>query len=145
MDSFGCHTRTKGHDERSIGVGITLGVLLPTVSHLCTTSTTTTRLLNELPGIIGEILQKSRSDLVCLTQPDEVLPDSDAGKIHFLVCQKSLQLSNVALVQVALECFFGRCSRGGRSTFCPQTMESTLVLVFVQVSTFSTCEDKRSR
>ena len=144
MDSFGCHTRTKGNDERSIVVGITLGVLLSAVSDLRTTSTTTTRLLNELPSIIGEILQKSRSDLVCLTQQDEVLPDTDSGKIHFLVCQKSLQLRNVALVQVALDCF-GRCSRGGRSTCCPQTMESTLVLVFVEVSTFSTCEDKRSR
>ena len=101
MHSFRCHTRTKGNDERSIGVGVTLSVLLSAVSDLRTVSTTTTRLLNELPSIIG-ILQKSRSDLVCLTQRDEVLPESDAGKIHFSECQKSLQLSHVALVQVAL-------------------------------------------
>ena len=102
MHSFRCHTRTKGNDERSIGVGVTLSVLLSAVSDLRTVSTTTTRLLNELPSIIGEILQESRSDLVCLTQRDEVLPESDAGKIHFSECQKSLQLSHVALVQVAL-------------------------------------------
>jgi hypothetical protein len=121
MDSFGCHTRTKGNDERSIGVAVTLGVLLSAVSDLRTSKTTTTRLLNELPSIFGEILQQSRSDLVCLTQRDEVLPESDVGKIHFLECQKSLELRHVALVQVALPCF-GRCSRGGRSTCCPQTM-----------------------
>jgi hypothetical protein len=114
------------------------------VSDLRTSKTTTTRLLNELPSIFGKILQQSRSDLVCLTQRDEVLPESDAGKIHFSECQKSLQLSHVALVEGEFHCP-GRCSRGGRSTSCPQTMQSTLVLVFVEVCTFSTCEDKRSR
>ena len=70
-----------------------------------------------------------------------MLPEADikiVGGVHFLVCQKSLQLSHVALVQGEFHCP-GRCSRGGRSTSCPQTMQSTLVLVFVQVCTFSTC------
>ena len=135
MHSFRCHTRTKGNDERSIGVGVTLGVLLSAVSDLRTASTTTTRLLNALPIIIREILQKSRSDLVCLTQQDEVLPENDAGIIHLLECQKNLQLRHVALVQVALHSP-DRYNRGGRSTSCPQRMQSTLVLLFVQVRTF---------
>ena len=82
MDSFGCHTRTKGYDESSNSVGVTLGVLLSVVSDLLTVSTTTTCLLNEVSHMIGEILQKSRSDVVSLTQRDQALPQNDTGEIH---------------------------------------------------------------
>ena len=137
MDSFGCHTRTKGYDDSSISVGVTLGVLLSVVSDLLTTNMTTSCLLNEVSSMIGEILQKSHSDVVCLTQRDQVLPENDTGEIHLLVGQKTLQLSHVTLVQGLFHCP-GRCVRGGRNTSCPQTIQSTLVLIYVQVFTFST-------
>ena len=56
MDSFVRHTRTKGYDDNSISVGVTLGVLLSVVSDLLTVNTTTSCLLNEVPNIIGKIL-----------------------------------------------------------------------------------------
>jgi hypothetical protein len=114
MDSFVRHTRTKGHDKRRISVGpsVTLGHLLSSVSDLLTANTTTTCLLIELPNMIGKILKKSRSDVVCLTQRDQVLPENDGGEIHFWCVRRAFNLVMLHLYKLSFTLLGGAAEVG---------------------------------